>query len=247
MSRHLDTILELQHALDLLKDADRRLHSIPDWMRELHEEHSASTGEIQALEEAVEAAGRERRTAETAIVDAQEKLKRYQQQINAVTTQREYGALLQEIDTVKAQIAGGEEAGLAALDRIEQAQQGLDARRQAFAELDERYAAELARWEGEKPGIARQVADLQERVRILREQLPKNLVAQFERILERHPSGAVAPIRRVDRGARGPQVAHCGACNYRVRPQIIVEIGNSGSLVQCDGCKRILYLETVTA
>jgi predicted nucleic acid-binding Zn-ribbon protein len=41
----------------------------------------------------------------------------------------------------------------------------------------------------------------------------------------------------------GGTMWHCTACNYNVRPQIVVEIRNNGSLIQCDSCKRILYFE----
>jgi len=76
MTQHLDTIVELQGALDQLRDAERRLHDIPDWMKELHEEHEARRGEIEALEESAEALARDRRAAEGAVGDAQEKLKK---------------------------------------------------------------------------------------------------------------------------------------------------------------------------
>jgi predicted nucleic acid-binding Zn-ribbon protein len=36
---------------------------------------------------------------------------------------------------------------------------------------------------------------------------------------------------------------HCGACNYRVRPQSVVMVRNEGALQPCDSCQRILYLE----
>lgn len=243
MNQNLETIVELQAALDHLRAAELRLHTIPDWMRELHDEHVSSRAEIEEIEKAVEEAARERRAAEAATADAQEKLKKYQQQINRVSTQREYGALLQEIDTVKALISGSEETGLSALERWEQAQKDLAARRESFRELDERYAAELARWESEKPGVARQADELKARIGELRGRLPRGVAAQFERILERYPRGALAPVRLIARPGRAQREWHCGACNYRVRPQSVVEIRNGSGLVQCDSCKRILYLE----
>ena len=244
MTQHLETIVELQRALLDLKDAERRLHEIPDWMRELHDEHVTRRAEIDALQEAAEAASKERRTAEAATADAQEKLKKYQQQINKVSNQREYGALLQEIDTVKRQITTSEEQAFSSLERSEQAQKDLEAKREAFRELADRYAAETARWEAEKPGIVQHIESLKGRIAGYREQLPKNVVSQFERILDRHPAGAMAPVRLIERpGSKGPREWHCGACNYRVRPQVVVEIRNTGTMVQCESCKRILYLE----
>ncbi len=243
MAQVLETVVDLQRAVTRLQEADRRLHTIPDWMSDLHDQHSLAREEIAALEAAVETAAHDRRIAEAAAADAQTKLKRYQQQINAVTTQREYGALLQEIDTVKALIAQQEEAGLAALERNERAQSELAARRESFRELDGRYHEELARWEAEKPGVASEVEALKGEIQTLREQLPRSVVAQFDRIRDRYHGGALAPVRRIDRGPRGPMEWHCGACNYRVRPQVVVEIRNSGALMLCDSCKRILYIE----
>jgi predicted nucleic acid-binding Zn-ribbon protein len=243
MSQNLQTVLELQQALSQLRDAEKRLNGIPDWMRELHEEHETRKAEIDSIEAAAAEAARERRTAEAAVQDSQEKLKKYQQQINKVSTQREYGALLQEIDTVKGQIFSGEEQALSSLDVAEKAQKDLETLREGFREIEERYAAEQTRWDAEKPGIAKQVEKLQARIAILRQQLPRHVVANFERILERYPSGAVAPVRIIERPGQKQREWHCAACNYRVRPQVVVEIRNGGSLIQCESCKRILYLE----
>jgi hypothetical protein len=243
MNQNLQNILELQAALSRLREAEGRLQGIPDWMRELHDEHEARKGEIQALEETAEEAARQRRAAESAVQDAQEKLKKYQQQINRVSTQREYGALLHEIDTVKGQISSQEEQAFSSLEHYEQAQKDLAALRESFREVEERYAAEMARWDSEKPEIARQAEDLRGRISDLKQRLARNLVSQFERILERYPAGAVAPVRIIERPGRGQREWHCAACNYRVRPQVVVEIRNGSALVQCDSCKRILFLE----
>ncbi|HEY0512421.1 MAG TPA: C4-type zinc ribbon domain-containing protein [Thermoanaerobaculia bacterium] len=243
MNQNLQNVLELQTALTQLREAEQRLHGIPDWMRELHEEHTVRRTEIQALEETAEEAARKRRAAEAAVQDAQEKLKKYQQQINKVSTQREYGALLQEIDTVKGQITSSEEQAFAALDEHEKADKDLEALRESFREIQERYATEMTRWEGEKPGVARQVEELQQRIAELKQRLPRPLVSQFERILERYPGGATAAVRPLERPGLKQREWHCSACNYRVRPQVVVEIRNGSSLIQCDACKRILYFE----
>jgi uncharacterized protein len=210
-------------------------------MRELHDEHESRRIEIEELEQAVEEAAKERRATEAAVADSQEKLKKYQQQINRVSTQREYGALLQEIDTVKSQITGFEEQVFSSLERHDQALQDLEEKRNGFRDLADRYATEQSRWEGEKPEIARQVAELRAQITTLRTTLPRSLLSQFERILDRNPAGALAPVRIIEGPRKGPREWHCGVCNYRVRPQVVVEIVNGEGLVQCDSCKRILY------
>ncbi len=241
MSGPLESIVPLQTALDQLHAAQEQLNGIPEWMSELHDEHSERLAEIAKLEEAVEAARAERRGAEGEIQEAQEKLKRYQVQINQVSTQREYGALLQEIDTVKRQIQSCEELGLAAMERREQADKDLEEQRQAFADLDQRYKNELKKWEAEKPAVAERIERLNGTVATLRERLSPGILRQFNRLFERHGGHPLAAVRLAETG-RDQRMWHCGGCNYRVRPQSVVEIRTTGSIVLCDSCKRVLFL-----
>lgn len=243
MERPLDSVIDLQRALSELNLADERLHGIPDWMQELHEEHSGRKAEIEALEVAIEDAASERRLAEGEVQDSQQKLATYQEQISSVRNQREYGALLQEIDTIKDTIRTLEERALGALERQEEAQTKLEELRQNFVELDGRYQAELVKWEAEKPDVKEQVEALKDRIAVLRERIPPSSLALFERVLERHGDQPLAEIRKIERVGRGPQILSCGLCHYRVRPQAVVEITNNGSIVFCDSCKRILFID----
>lgn len=242
MANYLAEILKLQTVLQELSAAEQQISGIPDWMRELHQEHAGRLAEIEALEKSAEQARGERQGAEAAIAEEQEKLKRYQQQIHQVSTQREYGALLSEIDTTKAKISTAEEQGLGAMERREQAESQLGEARQAFADLDSRYQAELARWEAEKPAIAQRIDELSAVAETLKSALPRGVVTRFERLRVRYSGNAVATILEVVRPGKGPRSWHCSACNYSVRPQVVVEVRTVGTLLECDSCKRILYV-----
>ena len=240
MPATLDAIVNLQTTLNELAAANQRLHSIPDWMQELHEEHSGRQAEIDAVAEAAEAADRERREAEAATTDAEERLKHYQQQISRVSTQREYGALLKEIDTVKGLIRDAEQKALEALEKNEESLKQLEEQREAFRDLDGRYQAELAKWESEKPAVAAAIDELKQRCKELRDQVPRPVLTLFDRIYERYDGQALSRVRQLE-AIRGNTMWHCEACSFNVRPQIVVEIKTGGRLNHCDSCKRILY------
>ncbi|MDH3743862.1 MAG: C4-type zinc ribbon domain-containing protein [Acidobacteriota bacterium] len=245
METDLKTVVSLQEAIDDLRTHQAQLHGIPDWMQELHDRHSERKAEIDALQETLDETQAEQRAAEAETADLQTKLKTFQEQIGLVRNQREYAALLQEIDTVKGHIREAEDKGLSALERQEESQKSLDEELQNFAELDGQYKTELVKWEGQKPQIAERIGELEIEVKTLEERLPKAVLGLFRRILDRHENQALAPIQKLQRAGKGPQMWHCGACNYSVRPQSVVEIANNGSLVPCDSCKRILYLPEV--
>ena len=251
MSGTLEAVVALQSALDALRSAEAQLADVPDWMRELHEEYSERKGEIELIEEEAEGAAQDHRKAETEAEDARTKLKHYQEQISAVRTQREYAALLQEIDTTKEQIRQAETESMGALERQEEANGRLEEARQGFADLDGRYAEAMAKWETEKPGVEQEAEKLRGTIATLREQLPRQVLTMFDRIHERHDGEALATVREIDR-PKGPAIWCCSACNYRVRPQSVVVLRRmldqhspGTELILCDSCRRILHLEEV--
>lgn len=241
----LEAIVSLQKTRQELKDAHQRLDTIPDWMQELHEEHSSRKTEIDSVQEQRDATEKARRLAEAALSDAQEKLKHFQEQIGKVSTQREYGALLKEIDTVKEQISNFEQEALEALEKSDEMKSQLETMESDFQDLDQRYSAELEKWESEKPSVRQRVEELEGQSAKLKGEIPKNYLMLFERIYDRLGGVAVSRIGTVDhRGAN--TMWHCEACNYNVRPQVVVQL-RAGNILQCEGCKRILFWEDEAA
>lgn len=241
MAEQLSTIVELQLAVDELRAAEELLGGIPDWMQELHDEHSEQKAGIDALLAEVEEAALANRTAEAEINDLREKVKHFQQQIGLVRNQREYGALLQEIDGAKQQISTFEEQALTALETQEEASGRLAEEQESFKDLDSRYATELEKWETQKPDVAKKAEVLRSRIEVLRERVPASILTHFERVMEYRDGKGLAPIQEVVRG-KGPKIWHCGACNYRVRPQTVVSI-QAENIETCDSCRRILHIE----
>ena len=235
----LDLIRQLQNTLNELENARARLAGVPDWMQELHDEHSQRKAEIEAEAEAVAEAERLRREAEAAHSDYQEKLKQYQEQIGRVNNQREYGALLKEIDTVKGHIKDSEEKAMSALEASETSKQSKQKLEAEFKDLDGRYSEELGKWEAEKPSVEKEAKRLEDQSESLREKISRPVLSLFDRLHQRTGGQALAEVLRME-VRKGNPMWHCSACSFNVRPQIVVEI-QGGGIHHCDSCKRILF------
>lgn len=242
MARHLDTVVALQQALDQLQHLEETLAGVPPEMRELHDEYTTRKAEIEQLEAVIAEAETDRRSAEAEVQDCEVKLKQYQEQVNRVRTQREYSAILQELDLVKEKSRAFEDTALVAMDTQEQAEERLVELRQAFETLDGQYRTEAEKWEAAKPAVAQQAESTAAHVAELREALPSSSLLTFQRLRDRTEGNPLAEVLPLERQVRGPSMWHCGACNYNVRPQSVVEILNHGSLIHCDSCKRILFI-----
>ena len=190
----------------------------------------------------MEEAARARRVAEDGVDDCQVRLKHYQEQISSVRTQREYGALLKEIDVTKEEIKGPrrERNG-----RLGKARGGRESGRLNCAQPSPIWIAAIRKaqtqWETEKPAVAQRADGLRERIEALRGRLNRGDLSLFQRLYDRHAGEALASIRKADRVGVSRSFYHCSACNFRVRPQVVVQIRNQGTVVLCDSCKRILH------
>lgn len=236
---HLDTIVGLQAALSELAGIREKLDGIPDWMAEIHEEYSARKQEIDTEQEAADESERQRREAEAALEDAQEKLKHYQSQVGQVTTQREYGALLKEIDTTKDTIKESEEKAMEAMEATEASNAKVEKLKQEFSDLEERYGVELEKWEAEKPGLEARAQELESQSEALRKEVPRPLLSLFQRIFDRTNGDGMAEVIRIEIPRAGV-MWHCSSCNFNVRPQTAVLV-REGEIHHCDSCKRILF------
>src|SRR5688572_19571493 len=127
--------------------ANARLEGVPEEMRALHDEYTAAQDAIDKLAQASEDAAHERRVKEGAVADAQEKLRKFQQQVSRVRKQNEYAALLSEIDQAKTALRTAEESALEAIERAERLARELGEQKSGIGGLEERYRAALADWE----------------------------------------------------------------------------------------------------
>lgn len=241
MDQHLETLVELQKAQSELIASRIKYEGVPEPMQAMHEEHARRREEIEELEATIAQAEKEQREAENEIALAQEQIERFQAQISQVTTQREYGALLSETDTVREQIQQLEDTSLASLEKRDEAQARLDEAQQEFAEIDKQYREGMKGWEAERPDVKKRIELLEGQIEVYQERLPKPILLHYRRLYERQGGSPLAAI--VLKETAGAGIRHCGFCNHRIRPQTIVEIQTSSSLTTCDSCQRILYLE----
>ncbi len=156
---------------------------------------------------------------------------KYQAQLNAVGSKKEYDALQAEIAAARAKCAQLEEESLTAIAET-------DERTARVAELDK--TAKLAKEEFgryEKDSGARlevlkkQLAEAQAQLKQVEADVPAKVRSSFDRIVRGRGVDAFAPVE--DRG--------CGAC----RTEIIAQQYNEllmGAFVVCKSCGRILYL-----
>ncbi len=243
MPSTIEHLVELNKLLLRLRDVKHSMENLPDEMQELHAQFEEQRLAIEALDTVITEAESVQRTSEGEADQLQTRIDHYQDQIGSVSTQKEYGALLREIDAARESKRELEEAGIAALERLDTAKTEREALVAAFQETENAHKEGVAAWEAQRPELAKEADNLEGEVEVLKEKIAKPALKRYERLWERHDGDPMAPILAIEK-PKGPKVYGCAVCNYQVRPQIVVELRNTGDVITCEcGRQRIFYVE----
>jgi uncharacterized protein len=149
-----------------------------------------------------------------------------------VKTNKEYSAVLLEIEEVKQVKAKTEEEILGLMEMQERL--GVD-----IKDAEQRFKAREEQAKQDESSVRRKLAAVEQELEGLRGQrntrakdVPAGLVASYERIARARGGVAVAAVNTA---------AVCGGCRVSIRPQAIQELRAATALMLCESCGRYLY------
>jgi predicted nucleic acid-binding Zn-ribbon protein len=236
LNQEVEKLWELQAVLSQLGDREKQLTSKPESFAAIDREWQAANEEMTRLEASIEQLSKERRRVDGELADQQEILKKYQSQLMQVKNQQQYAAAWKEIDATRKHIKELEDSALKTMGEMETLQTNLDERRVSSADLKGRWDAAHDAWQHSLGDLRGEVGQLKGRVEAIEAGLPPRLKNDFHRIFKQRHNVAVARVVSDS----------CSACRTRVRPALFQQL-KRGELVYCEGCHRILYLESPTS
>ncbi len=227
----IEILVEIQAIESERYQIEKRLEGEPDKLRILDEELAARGGILETEEQGLADLKKEYRTCEADLQINGERVKKLQERLRSVKTNREYQATLKEIDDLKAKNSAIEDRMIEALDRLEDSDREMQEKK---TELD-RFAAQTRE---EKAAIEKEIAEARARLEVLEERrkqtvngLDAALMKTYQRIRDRGVTVAIAPVVR----------AVCQGCNMNIPPQMFNELQRFDTLKLCPFCERIIY------
>ena len=230
MNPDLERLIRLQRAESDLRRVEADVQEVPRQKAELQEVLRRERGRLDASKEALGQGQKARRQHEGDLQDLESKRSRYKGQLMEVKTNKEYTAMLHEIEGVEREIRTREDQILAEMERSEALAAEVKAEEEVFKAAEAR-----ARDEGRA---------LEERARSLEEQRGR-LAAERDAIAATVPDDVLELFQRVAR-LRGVAVAEakdgmCQLCHVKLRLQMYAELKRNEEIQQCPACNRILY------
>ncbi|MCF6237646.1 MAG: C4-type zinc ribbon domain-containing protein [Candidatus Marinimicrobia bacterium] len=229
MKNVLKSLIDLQEIDRQLFEIDEKKGSLPEQVEKLESQAESIKSDLRNTQLTLDKNQKELLGINGTLMDAAEKVKKYQDQLYLVTTNREYDALTNEIETVKSGMVEMEARQLVLETEIEELEGTMASSEQQSTDF-------LAQLEANRDEL-KEKSDLtdvrQKELELQREELTKNIgqryLRKYDRILKARRRAVVA----IERSA-------CVGCHKQLSPQVVYEIQQMDSLIECENCGRIL-------
>lgn len=226
-------LLRIQELAQDIRQAAKILDEAPGLIEEIESRFRERNAEYVAVKDRYDALELDQRTRSGELTSLEESRRKFMDDLMQVKNQREYAAMLKEIDSVKAQIAEHEDVILRDLEEIEKLKDELK-------EHEDHIQEERAKVDSERSDVETKSENARRTI--------ETLAAERERYESDLPRNVQTTLRKLEATRQGiflskAENGTCLSCFVRVRPQVFQEIRLASKIHTCDSCRRFLYHE----
>ena len=231
-----DQILKLKQLQVLDKEIYVLLdekEKLPKELQEKESEFEEKKKSLLSIEEKHKELLKQKKDKELQLGTKEEEIKKMQSQLYSLKTNKEYSAMLQQIEGAKADRSTLEDGILVILEDIDKAKEEETKEKEKLAKEETVFNTEKKKVEDRIKEIEQRVVQLEAQRKNSSEGIDAKILAQYERILKNREGMALAPVANLS----------CQGCFMNVSHQVVNEIKMYDKIVTCGACQRILYLE----
>ena len=231
MEPNLERLIRLQELSLAIEEVGKNLGTIPLRIQDLEQSVAHHRADVAKAKDELAGLLKDRRKLEGDLAMVETRISKYQGQLMEVKTNKEYTAMLSEIETVKNERGGIETRILQEMEAADALERSIREKEIELAAEQRKVSAALEVLGREQEGLEAQNARLDAERKEVEGGLPRELVTEFVRISRGRGGLAVA---RVVAGL-------CQGCSVRIQPRVFQLVRKNEALIHCDSCKRYLY------
>jgi uncharacterized protein len=232
VDRELKLLIDLQALDTRIGGLEREAARLPKEIEAIQASVSAARNTLETTKARLDTTKKSIRTKEKDLDVSAAKRAKAEARLYEVKTNKEYSAVLAEIEEIKQEKSRIEEEILTLMETQERLTADI-------READGRLKTQEAQARQDEAAIRTKLEVLEAELAVVRaerdsraRELPAALLSSYERILRARAGVAVARVNAT---------AICGACRVTIRPQAIQQLRSSSELMLCESCGRYLY------
>ena len=229
MDEQLNMLIALQEIDTKIRAKAGEKNRLPDILASLERRRETTKEELDKAKEALQTAQKNKRDRDKDLEAGTQKIEKLKARTSDIKTNKEYTALLKEIETA-------EQEGKTIEDEILGLMEKIDAAGAEIASAEKRAAEETTAIEADRKQHEAEFSKLEEELRTLEQtrqdaasRLGPSVLAKYQKLV-RAKSGAVVVE------ARGES---CAGCHMSIPPQVYVNVKKNDSLIGCPHCGRL--------
>jgi len=231
LKENLQLLIELQKIDTDMSKIDLKKKDLPQQLAALEEAFSSFKSTVKDMEIKLEDANKRHKETEDKLKKAIDSLRKAKERLHDVKTNKEYNAVLKEIEGMEKKNGEIEEAVIGLLDEIDAGRAGLKVKEKAFAEEQARYEASRHHLQQQIDAISSELQERMEKGEAMRKKIPPDLLRKYETIRNINNGLAVVSVWK----------EVCGGCHMNIPPQMYNELYTTNELLLCPQCNRIIY------
>jgi predicted nucleic acid-binding Zn-ribbon protein len=224
-------LIGLQACDQTLRKIRSRVDSRPSRVKELEERLVAAENRLREDQDQFEKTSKERRNADREIEAIESKINKSREKLAAIKSNKEYRAVLKEIEDLEAQKLRLEDHVIELMEKTEGLQVRDEAAKREFEEVKETCEKEKEEILKEIEMLDRELIGVQKEREGFCAAIDEDLLRNYVFLTER--KGGIA-VSSVVKGV-------CQTCNMGIPPQQFNELMRGEMLLTCPNCQRIIY------
>ena len=231
MEHELSTIYEAQKIELKIIENESKLLQTPRALREMDDKMQALKTKTDKEKEIIEELEKEKRKKEKELEVDKDKIKKLEAKLYEVKTNKEYQAMLKEIETAKQTNDKTEEDILVLMDKVEDLKKDFVVSTEELKKNEKEIQTEKSRIEVEIQSMDKVISQLKTERNNLLSVVGDPLKSIYLVLVEKRNGIAVANAKN----------GVCLGCYMNIPPQLFIEVTKNRELIQCPSCNRILY------
>jgi predicted nucleic acid-binding Zn-ribbon protein len=231
MEERLSLLIQLQEIDTKIRSLAERKNQLPEILASLERRRAASKEELDKTKEALQTAQKSRRDRDKDLEVGVQKVEKLKARTSEIKTNKEYQALLKEIEAAEQENKAIEDEILVLMEQIDVAAASITAAEKKAHDDEETIVAEQKEHEAAFVKLEEELKESERQRQETAARIDPMVLAQYQKLLASKAGIAIAE-------ARGES---CSGCYMSIPPQVFVNVKKNSSIITCPHCGRILY------
>jgi len=231
MPSDLELLLKLQVIDYDLGELERSKDYLPDMMDNLRSEIEEAKTKLETATVEYDEKRLAVKHLELEIASKEAELQKYQQQMMSIKTNKEYDALVAQIDAIKEAISNQETELLQTEERLSELEKEIAGYRDKSKQADDTNTKQLAILQEKIDSIGDKVAEKENERTQISTQISHATRSIYERVRKGKGGTAVVMVKK----------RACGSCYKSLTPRRVQEIKKGDRIHTCENCGRLLF------